>query len=148
MTKDSINKWDIRFLNLAEFIGDWSKDPSTKTGAVIIRNDRTVLSLGFNGFPKNMKDDSKEYANRELKYSKIVHCEMNALIHARESIEGCTLYTWPLASCDRCVVHLLQAGINRFVFPKLPKKLEKRWKESVEKTKQYINEAGKTYTEI
>jgi dCMP deaminase len=143
-----MDKWDNRFLELAKLVASWSKDPSTQTGAVIVRPDRTVISLGFNGFPKGMIDDPEQYANREQKYSKIVHCEMNALIHAREFIEGCTLYTWPFASCDRCVVHMIQAGINRFVFPKLPKELEERWKTSVEKTKQYINEAGKYYIEI
>jgi dCMP deaminase len=141
-------KWDSRFLEMANLVASWSKDPSTKTGAVIVRPDKTVLSVGFNGFPKKMKDDPEQYANREVKYSKIVHCEMNALIHARESLEGCTLYTVPFASCDRCAVHMIQAGITRFVFPKLPKKLVKRWKESTDKTKQYIEEAGANWTEL
>jgi dCMP deaminase len=142
------NKWDSRFLELAKLVATWSKDPSTKTGAVIVRPDKTVLSIGFNGFPKNMKDNPEQYANREIKYSKIVHCEMNALIHARESVEGCTLYTWPFASCDRCCVHMLQAGITRFVFPKLPENLVERWKESTDKTKKYIKEARVKWTEI
>jgi dCMP deaminase len=143
-----MNKWDIRFLKLAELVSSWSKDPSTKCGAAIVRPDRSVSSVGFNGFPKGMKDDSELYANREIKYSRIVHCEMNALIHAKDSLEGCTLYTWPFASCDRCVVHMLQAGIKRFVFPVLPENLIQRWKESTDKTKKYIEEAGCTWTEI
>jgi len=142
------DKWDTRFLELSKLVSSWSKDPSTKTGAVIVRPDKTVLSIGFNGFPKNMKDNPEQYANREIKYSKIVHCEMNALIHARESVEGCTLYTWPFASCDRCAVHMLQAGITQFVFPKLPENLIERWKESTDKTKKYIKEAGVKWREI
>ena len=141
-------KWDPRFLQMAELVASWSKDPSTKTGAIIVRPDKTVLSVGFNGFPKKMQDDPKDYENREIKYSKIVHCEMNALIHAKGSVEGCTLYTWPFASCDRCAVHMIQAGISRFVFPSLPKKLVKRWKESTDKTKQYIKDANLNWTEI
>lgn len=53
MKKDiGIEKWDARFLDLAVFIGDWSKDPSTKVGAVLVRPDRTIAGLGFNGFPR------------------------------------------------------------------------------------------------
>ena len=49
-------KWDRRFLALAEHVADWSKDPSTKTGAVIVRPDRTIASMGYNGFPRGMAD--------------------------------------------------------------------------------------------
>jgi dCMP deaminase len=142
------NKWDVRFLQLAEMVASWSKDPSTKTGAVIVRPDKSVLSLGFNGFPKNMLDTPELYANRETKYSRIVHCEMNALIHAKASVEGCTLYTWAFPSCDRCAVHMLQSGITRFVFPALSEELVSRWGESVAKTKSYLTEAGVEWLEI
>jgi dCMP deaminase len=143
-----INKWDVRFLELAGVVAAWSKDPSTKTGAVIVRQDRSILSLGFNGFPKNMRDDAALYADRETKYSRIVHCEMNALIQAKTSVEGCTLYTWPFGSCDRCVIHMLQAGISRFVFPALSENLKSRWEASVLKTKSYLIEAGVEWLEI
>ena len=42
--------WDIRFLKMAEMVSLWSKDTSTKTGAVIVRPDHSVASLVFNGF--------------------------------------------------------------------------------------------------
>jgi|SRR5579863_753695 len=135
------SKWDKRFLELSKLIASWSKDPSTQTGAVIVRPDRTIISVGYNGFPKGMCDEDYLYADREKKYSRIVHCEMNAVLNAKHTVEGCTLYTWPFASCDRCAVHMIQAGITQFVFPKLPKKLEGRWKESVAKTKSYFEEA-------
>jgi dCMP deaminase len=141
-------KWDKRFLDLARYVSTWSKDPSTKTGAVIVRPDRTVASVGFNGFPKSMADSGNYYENREEKYSRIVHCEMNALLHAREHTEGYTLYTWPFASCERCVVHMIQAGITRFIFPPIPVEKQERWKNSLEKTKQYIFECGLEWAEL
>ena len=141
-------KWNRRFLNLAKLVSTWSKDPSTQTGAVIVRPDRTVVSVGFNGFPKNMPDNSEWYANREEKYSRIVHCEINALLHSYESLEGYILYTHPFASCDRCAVQMLQAGISHFVFPSIPPPLKDRWEVSLNKTKQYFTECGVTYTEI
>lgn len=61
------DKWDRRFLELATLVASWSKDPSTKTGAVIIGPDRSVISTGFNGFPREMPDDPKLYEDREKK---------------------------------------------------------------------------------
>lgn len=134
------DKWDLRFLKMAELVGLWSKDPSTKTGAVIVRPDRSVCSVGFNGFPKEMPDIKINYENRDEKYSRIVHCEMNALLFSRECVDGYTLYTWPYASCDRCCVHMLQAGIKRFVFPVSPEDKKIRWAEALQRTKNYIEE--------
>ncbi len=142
------DKWDIRFLGLAKFVSDWSKDPSTKTGAAIIRPDRTIASIGFNGFPRKMKDDEELYNNREIKYSRIVHCEMNAILSADESLSGYTLYTYPFASCDRCAVHVIQKSIERVVFPKLPDELRGRWEDSLKKTLSYFNEAGISINEL
>jgi len=143
------SKWDIRFLQLAKHVSTWSKDPSTQAGAVIVRPDRSVCSTGFNGFAKNMQDNPEFYADREVKYSRIIHCEINAQIFARDpDLSGYTLYTWPFACCDRCCVQMLQAGIIRFVFPKLPGYLEERWLGPLELTKKYIAEAGLEAVEI
>src|SRR5215831_5691331 len=136
------SKWDIRFLNMARLVSTWSRDPSTQTVAVIVRPDKTVCSVGFNGFPKGMPDVPELYANREEKYSRIVHCEMNALLHARESVSGYTLYNWAAPCCDRCVVHMLQVGIRTFVNPVPTEDMLSRWGESMKKTAKYIRECG------
>lgn len=47
-----LKKWNMRFLEMAKMVGSWSKDPSTQVGAVIVDDDRRVISLGYNGFPK------------------------------------------------------------------------------------------------
>jgi dCMP deaminase len=139
----SIYNWDVYYLKMAKQVASKSKDPSTQTGAVIVRPDWSQCSVGFNGFPKRMKDDPELYANREEKYSRIVHCEVNAQLFSRDaSLEGYTLYTWPFASCDRCCVQMLQAGITRFVAPVLPEHLKERWQASLEKTRKYIEECG------
>lgn len=108
-------KWDRRFLGLAELVSCWSKDPSCKCGAVIVRPDKTICSVGFNGFPQKMEDYDNWLLEREEKYSRIIHAEMNALLFAKESVEGYTFYTYPLLTCDRCAVHMIQAGISRVV---------------------------------
>lgn len=135
-------KWDMRFLSLAKTVASWSKDPSTQTGAVIVRPDRTVASLGYNGFPRQSSDRLEDYANRDLKLSKIVHCEMNAILSAREPVRGYTLYTWPFMSCDRCAVHVIQAGIKRVVAPEIPADKKDRWAEIMARSEAYFQEAG------
>lgn len=140
-------KWDLRFLDMAKLVSTWSKDPSTQTGAVIT-NGKRVVSVGFNGFPQNMVDLPENYSNREQKYSRIVHCEMNALLFAKESTAGCTLYTWPLMSCDRCFVHMAQAGINRFVAPLPSEDAKTRWGDAMERVRAYIKETGGELVEL
>lgn len=141
-------KWDKRFLTLAEHVAPWSKDPSTKVGAVIIRPDRTVASIGFNGFPKGMSDSVELYEDRETKYDRVIHAEINAILNAMEPVCGYTLYTWPFFTCSRCSVHIIQAGISRVVSPKLPYGLLSRWGQSLSKAKQYYDEVGVIYSEV
>lgn len=145
-TRSTTAKWDARFLDMAGLVSSWSKDPSTKCGAVIVRPDRTVASVGFNGFPKGCDDDPEIYAERELKYSRVVHAEMNALLHAREPLDGYTMYTVPKGfgpSCDRCSAHIIQAGISRVVhYGVEDDDFASRWKEACERGLQMYEEAG------
>ena len=113
MTSDE--KWDVRFLELAKFISRWSKDPSTKCGAVIVRPNRTVVSIGFNGFPRKIDDNEKLLEDREYKYAIVIHAEENALLHTREDVAGCTIYTWPVPPCPRCASKIIQTSIARVV---------------------------------
>jgi dCMP deaminase len=106
--------WDDRFLELATVISSWSKDPSTQVGAVIADDDNRVISIGYNGFPKGIKDDQR-LDNRELKYEMVVHAEANALLFANAPVKGCTIYTWPFQPCSRCAALIIQAGIRRVV---------------------------------
>jgi dCMP deaminase len=136
-----INKWDKRFLRLAKEVSTWSKDPSTQTGAVFVSPDKKDIILGFNGFASNMDDDPSLYLDREVKYSRIIHCEMNALIIAKRPVANYTLYTWPFLSCDRCAVHMAQAGIKRVVAPLPSPSQAERWEAAFKKTRGYFREA-------
>ena len=140
-------KWDFRFLEEAKLKASWSKDPSTKCGSVIVSPDKRIISSGFNGFPQRMEDKEDFYNNREEKYSRIIHCEMNALIFARESLKNCIVYTYPFLSCDRCCVHLIQAGIIRFVAPKATNESAERWEPTFIKTRKMLDDCGISYYE-
>jgi dCMP deaminase len=139
-----MDKWDERFLDMAELVASWSKDPSTKCGAVIVRPDKSVVSTGFNGFPRGCSDDDEVYGDRDLKLARVVHAELNALLAARESLEGYTIYTAQIPnigpSCDRCTAHIIQAGIKRIAYRATP--VPERWKESIERGFQMYKEAG------
>ena len=52
----STAKWDTRFLRLAFEVASWSKDHSTKVGAVIIGPDKDPRSFGYNGLPRGVND--------------------------------------------------------------------------------------------
>ena len=65
--------WNLRFLNLAKHVSEWSKDPSTQVGAVIFDDKNRIVSIGYNGFPKNVADDPNKYADRNIKYKMVVH---------------------------------------------------------------------------
>jgi dCMP deaminase len=137
-----MNKWDQRFLDLAEHVAQWSKDPSTKTGAVIVRPDKTVASLGYNGFPRGIPDRQEWLSNREEKYKRVIHCEMNAILNAREPLQGYTLYTFPFLTCGRCAVHVIQAGIKQVIAPTATGEQLERWADSFELAMELYGEAG------
>ena len=126
-TEPEFIKWDQRFLDLAEFISHWSKDPSTKCGAVITDSDHRVISVGYNGLPKGIKDTDERINDRETKYKIIVHCERNAILFAKRDLTGCTLYTFPFMSCSNCAQLVIQSGINRCAAPEVPRDKRDRW---------------------
>lgn len=105
-------KWDRRYLKLAEMVAGWSKDPRKKCGAVIVQ-DRKVIGLGYNGFPKNVKDTKARLSDQVLKLKIIVHAEVNAIIAAEG--KGNRIYVWPQLPCGQCMGHIIQAGIQTVV---------------------------------
>lgn len=136
------SKWIKRYLELAEHVACWSKDPSTKCGAVIVRPDKSVVSVGFNGFPKNMDDDEILYNDRETKYERIIHCEMNAILNANTSVSGNILFVWPFLCCPRCAMHVIQVGIIKVVAPACPPDKQERWGAALQRSLDLFKEAN------
>lgn len=134
------SKWDLRFLGLAQHVAGWSKDPSTKVGAVIADGLNRVVSIGYNGFPVLVSDHLDRYENRDQKLSIIVHAEMNAILFAQRNLYNCTLYTWPFAPCSRCAGQIIQSGIRRVIAP--AHNTDHRWAGSINVTQLIFNEAG------
>ncbi|MBC8339119.1 MAG: dCMP deaminase family protein [Rhodospirillales bacterium] len=137
-----MDKWDMRFLELAEHISRWSKDPSTQVGAVITHTrSKRVLSMGFNGFPAGVEDTEERLTDRGTKYEMVVHAEQNALMFAGERAEGATLYVHPLPPCARCAVLIIQSGIKRVVCDQ-PDFEHERWGEQARIADTMFRESG------
>jgi dCMP deaminase len=142
-------KWDNRFMKLAREISTWSKDPSTKIGAVIVNDERRILATGYNGFPRGIEDTEERLKDRDQKYPLIVHGEMNALMNALYSgvsVKDTTIYVWGLPVCSECTKNVIQSGIKRVVilFPEhAPEKWQTQWNEL---SKPMYEEAGVSIT--
>jgi dCMP deaminase len=144
MTVDPLSeKWHRRFLNMATLVSTWSKDPSTKVGAVIVRPEtRSIVSTGFNGLPRGIADNDERLRDREYKMLTTVHAEMNAILHAARTgvlLEGCIMYcTW--MPCAHCAAAIVQSGIRRVIIPHLAT-IPERWRQSFDHASATLWEA-------
>lgn len=139
MTQMQQNKWHSRFVDLAKHISEWSKDPSTKVGAVIVDEKRRIISTGYNGFSIGVEDTDDRLYNRDIKYEMIVHGEINAIVFARQDLTNTTLYTYPFMPCSRCASIVIQSGIKTVV---APENHNPRWTESFALSTKLFNESN------
>lgn len=135
--------WDGRYVELAKHISQWSKDPSSKIGAIAVGDKGQLLAQGYNGFPRGIHDIKARYLDRETKYKYIVHAEMNVIYNAGYngvSLDGATLYVWGLPICSECAKGIVQTGIKRVIMPK--QDVPEKWQASWEISRSLFDEAG------
>ena len=138
----SSKNWDRRFLQLAELVASWSKDPSTKVGAVAVR-DRRILATGFNGLPTGIVDSGFRLQDRDTRLSMTAHAEGNCISYAARtgvSLFGADLYVFPLAPCASCASSIIQAGIRRVVIWDYV--IPSRWQRSFDTAAEMFSESG------
>jgi len=108
--------WAEYFMDMASHVSSRSKDPATKVGCVIVTEDRAILSTGYNGIPRRVKDLAGRM-ERPAKYLWTAHAEENAIASAARvgaKLSGAIAYvTHP--PCARCARGLIQAGIVQVV---------------------------------
>jgi len=137
-----LSKWDKRYLELAEQVAEWSKDPSRKIGAVAIGSKGQVLAQGYNGFPRGI-DDNGRLDHRPTKYKYIVHAEMNVIYNAGfngVSLDGASLYITGLPLCSDCAKGVIQVGIKEVIMP--TQEIPDHWTESWALSMSMLEEAG------
>ena len=73
--------WETWFVAICGISGSEVVDPSTKHGCVVVDDDHTILSVGYNSPPRGCQDDAIP-TTRPEKYPDFVHAEENAIANA------------------------------------------------------------------
>ncbi len=136
----SHSDWNKRFMDLADFISNWSRDPSTKIGAVITDKDHRIISTGYNGFAKGVDDYAERYLDRETKYKMILHAEENAIMFAKQRLDDCEIFITKLPPCAHCAALIIQSGIKNVYMQDI--EIPDRWMQSFNLTQKMFSEAG------
>lgn len=134
-----ISKWAVRFYQMAELVGSWSKDPSTQVGAVITKGNR-IVSVGFNGYPHGISD-SADTDDREMKLLKTLHAEENAILFAKRDLADCEIWVTHFP-CPNCAAKIIQTGISHVHCPEQSEDFLSRWGEKIKVSADMFKQAG------
>lgn len=111
--------WDECFMRMAHVIAERSKDPSTQAGAVVVNDANVVVGLGYNGFPRGIRNDvlpwEREGDLENTKYAYICHAEENAIYNSNNSTKDCRMYC-VLFPCNECAKTIIQNGIKEIIY--------------------------------
>lgn len=111
--------WDECFMKIAHIIAERSKDPVTQAGAVIVNKDNVVVGLGYNGFPRGIKNTDLPWDREgdflDTKYPYICHAEENAIFNSNNSTKDCKIYC-TLFPCNECAKKIIQNGIKEVIY--------------------------------
>ncbi len=124
-----MNKWDRRFMEMAELVGTWSScyQDTRHVGAIITRNKR-ILTTGYNGASSGIKScvEKGECMRKKLNIPSgmrhelcyAVHAEQNAIIQAAKigvSVEGAIMYCTH-QPCTICAKMIINSGIKKVIY--------------------------------
>lgn len=137
----SITKWDKRFLDMAQLVATWSKDPSTKVGAVIASDKNRVVGTGYNGPPRGVVDvDLSE--DRERRLMRTIHAEVNAILFANvPDLSSSTMYV-TAPPCANCAAMIIQSGIRRVVALEASPDFTRRWYGHIKEVEAMFSNVG------
>lgn len=124
-----MDKWDVRFMELAALVGSWSScyQDNRHVGAVIVK-DKRILTTGYNGAPSGIHSctEKAKCMRRELNIPSgtqhelcyAVHAEQNAIIQAARigvSLMDATLYCTH-QPCALCAKMIINSGIEKIIY--------------------------------
>jgi dCMP deaminase len=140
--REHLTKWDRRFIEFAEGVAAWSKGPRKRIGSAIVRPDRSIASLGYNGPPRGFDDAAFLAMSRDEQHAVVIHAEINAIEqrHEAEDLAGYTLYVSPLFPCHKCAARIVEAGISRVVA--YCGHISPDWRESAQQAEAVLIAAG------
>jgi len=108
--------WDEYAMSIAEAVAKKSKDPWHKVGAVVLREDHSIASVGYNGFPQGQEED---WSSREERSKYVIHAEQNALRYTQPG-EGKILVS-TLLPCRDCLKTIAAYKIKRVLYKEIYK---------------------------
>ena len=119
MKRTDYISWDEYFMGVALLSAKRSKDPNTQVGCCLVSEDKKIIGIGYNGFPRPINDDHLPWERvgdwLDTKYPYVVHAEANAILNSTKDLKGATLYV-SLFPCNECAKLLIQSGIKEVVY--------------------------------
>lgn len=144
IVKEDIHRHLLR--KAYEVAWNYSDDPVTKTGAVIMSPSLDeVLAYGANHIPKGLKYTQEDLENREWKYKHIIHAEQASIFAAAgdgKQVKRAVMYT-PWTPCHKCALAIIDSGISKIVLHKdIVIQTPERWLEDVGYGLELFKNAG------
>ncbi len=103
--------WEKYALSLASVAALRSEDPYVKVGACLLRKDRSVAGMGYNGAPPKININ---WQDRDERRKRVVHAEVNALRYAHPG--ECDLLASTHLPCNECLRMIAAYGIKKVVY--------------------------------
>ena len=138
--------WNEYFLSIAESVKSKSKDRRTQIGAVIVGEEKEIVSTVFNSFPRGIDDNVEERQIRPEKYYWFEHAERNALYNAARigvSTKNTTMYLTCGIPCADCARGIISSGVKA-IYCKTEDTTKNRvhWDEHAKRSLQMFEESG------
>jgi dCMP deaminase len=134
-----------KFIKVAKTISELSKDPRTKVGAICIDESGTILSTGYNGFPRGVHDTAERLNDRPTKNKFVVHAESNCIAQAARvgaKLLDSTIIVTNLFPCSKCSQLIINAGIKTIYHPIMDNNAHPEWHEEEKLSRIMFEEAG------
>ena len=124
--KKSRPSWDRYFMDIAHVAASRSNCSRRQVAAVVVR-DKQIISTGYNGTPRGIKNcseggcprcNSDVPSGQGLHQCLCSHAEENAIVQAAYNgimLKGATLYT-TFSPCLLCAKMIINAGIVEVVY--------------------------------
>ncbi len=103
--------WEEYALALAKVASLRSEDPYKKVGTCVLRHDKSIGGIGYNGAPRGIEID---WSNRDERRKRVIHSEINALAYCKPGevwLLACTLLP-----CHSCLQTIRAYGITKVVY--------------------------------
>lgn len=138
-----------KYLVYAEKVAQYSRDPSTKVGAILFDHVvQTPVAYGFNRFADGVEVTEERLNDRAKKYPLTLHAEVVAIDRAMASNNSNhTLYvTHP--PCARCASYIAEHKVRRVVAYAPTEDFLSRWADEHALAQEVLKEAGVEYVEV